>query len=52
MQLPQLNREIATTLHLSPRTVELHVARAMKRLGARTRSEAASLAVMHRLISP
>ncbi|MBW1595777.1 LuxR family transcriptional regulator [Streptomyces sp. JJ38] len=33
------NREIAATLHLSPRTVEQHVARAMRKLGARSRGE-------------
>lgn len=33
------NREIATTLHLSPRTVEQHVARAMRKLGTVTRQE-------------
>ncbi|GGV31109.1 helix-turn-helix transcriptional regulator [Streptomyces spectabilis] len=33
------NREIATTLHLSPRTVEQHVARAMRKLGIATRQE-------------
>jgi DNA-binding CsgD family transcriptional regulator len=31
------NREIATTLHLSPRTVEQHVARAMRKLGTASR---------------
>ncbi|MFF0206150.1 LuxR C-terminal-related transcriptional regulator [Streptomyces sp. NPDC005017] len=31
------NREIATTLHLSPRTVEQHVARAMRKLGTTSR---------------
>ncbi|MCI3935553.1 helix-turn-helix transcriptional regulator [Streptomyces sp. AN091965] len=35
------NREIATTLHLSPRTVEQHVARAMRKLGTATRQELA-----------
>ncbi|MEI5101742.1 LuxR C-terminal-related transcriptional regulator [Streptomyces sp. PmtG] len=33
------NREIATTLHLSPRTVEQHVARAMRKLGTATRQD-------------
>ncbi len=33
------NREIATTLHLSPRTVEQHVARAMRKLGAQCRKD-------------
>ncbi|MFD4370172.1 LuxR C-terminal-related transcriptional regulator [Streptomyces sp. NPDC058486] len=31
------NREIAHTLHLSPRTVEQHVARALRKLGAESR---------------
>ncbi|MFI8930790.1 LuxR C-terminal-related transcriptional regulator [Streptomyces sp. NPDC053474] len=35
------NREIAATLHLSPRTVEQHVARAMRKLGTATRQELA-----------
>ncbi|MEE1930209.1 LuxR C-terminal-related transcriptional regulator [Streptomyces sp. TRM 70351] len=35
------NREIATTLHLSPRTVEQHVARAMRKLGTTSRQDLA-----------
>ncbi|MFB6654164.1 LuxR C-terminal-related transcriptional regulator [Streptomyces microflavus] len=35
------NREIATTLHLSPRTVEHHVARAVHKLGALSRQDLA-----------
>ncbi|MFE3326991.1 LuxR C-terminal-related transcriptional regulator [Streptomyces sp. NPDC059176] len=35
------NREIATTLHLSPRTVEQHVARAMRKLGTPSRQDLA-----------
>jgi DNA-binding CsgD family transcriptional regulator len=35
------NREIATTLHLSPRTVEQHVARAMRKLGTQSRQDLA-----------
>ncbi|WP_413470997.1 LuxR C-terminal-related transcriptional regulator [Streptomyces peucetius] len=35
------NREIATTLHLSPRTVEQHVARAMRKLGTTSRQHLA-----------
>ncbi|MHB0906176.1 helix-turn-helix domain-containing protein [Streptomyces argenteolus] len=31
------NREIAATLHLPPRTVEQHVARAIQKSGARSR---------------
>lgn len=37
------NREIATTLHLSPRTVEQHVARALRKLGAASRRDLALL---------
>lgn len=33
------NREIATTLHLSPRTVEQHIARAMRKTGALSRQD-------------
>ncbi|HET6354167.1 helix-turn-helix transcriptional regulator [Streptomyces sp.] len=35
------NREIAATLHLSPRTVEQHVARALRKLGALSRKDLA-----------
>ncbi|WP_053929741.1 helix-turn-helix transcriptional regulator [Streptomyces sp. NRRL S-4] len=37
------NREIAMTLHLSPRTVEQHVARAMRKLGTTSRRRLAQL---------
>ncbi|MBB1260955.1 helix-turn-helix transcriptional regulator [Streptomyces alkaliterrae] len=33
------NREIGATLHLSPRTVEQHVARAMRKLGIQSRQD-------------
>ena len=36
----QTDKQIARDLHLSPRTVEMHVAGAMKALGAKTRAEA------------
>ncbi|MFE7521082.1 LuxR C-terminal-related transcriptional regulator [Streptomyces halstedii] len=36
------NREIAATLHLSPRTVEQHIARAMRKTGALSRRGLAS----------
>ncbi|MCX2970463.1 MULTISPECIES: helix-turn-helix domain-containing protein [Streptomyces] len=36
------NKEIASTLHLSPRTVEQHVARAMRKLGTASRQELAT----------
>ncbi|MEU5538564.1 LuxR C-terminal-related transcriptional regulator [Streptomyces sp. NPDC020362] len=35
------NREIAATLHLSPRTVEQHVARALRKLGVASRNDLA-----------
>jgi DNA-binding CsgD family transcriptional regulator/tetratricopeptide (TPR) repeat protein len=35
-----INKEIAERLNLSPRTVEMHVARALERLHCRTRAEA------------
>ncbi|MER7489567.1 helix-turn-helix transcriptional regulator, partial [Streptomyces sp. NPDC126497] len=35
------NREIATTLHLSPRTVEQHVARALQKTGVHSRQQLA-----------
>ncbi|MFC4493517.1 LuxR C-terminal-related transcriptional regulator [Streptomyces ovatisporus] len=38
------NREIAATLHLSPRTVEQHVSRAMRKLGVGLRQELAERA--------
>jgi DNA-binding CsgD family transcriptional regulator len=38
------NREIAATLHLSPRTVEHHVSRAMRKLGVVLRQELAARA--------
>ncbi|GAA2930786.1 LuxR C-terminal-related transcriptional regulator [Kitasatospora cinereorecta] len=37
------NRDIATTLHLSPRTVEQHVARAMRKLATPSRQHLAEL---------
>jgi pimeloyl-ACP methyl ester carboxylesterase/DNA-binding CsgD family transcriptional regulator len=42
----QTDKEIARLLSLSPRTVEMHVAAAMKALGGRTRAEAVHLATM------
>ncbi|WP_342673231.1 MULTISPECIES: helix-turn-helix transcriptional regulator [unclassified Streptomyces] len=36
------NREIAATLHLSPRTVEQHIVRAMRKTGALSRRGLAS----------
>ena len=38
------DKQIARTLDLSPRTVEMHVARALDALGCHTRAEAVHLA--------
>jgi DNA-binding NarL/FixJ family response regulator len=45
------DKEIAAFLHLSPRTVEMHVAMALDRLNCRTRSEAATRAAEHGWLS-
>jgi DNA-binding NarL/FixJ family response regulator len=37
------NREIATELYLSPRTVESHISNALRKLEGTTRSELAAL---------
>jgi DNA-binding CsgD family transcriptional regulator len=47
-----VTKAIGQRMGLSPRTVDVHIARAMRRLGARTRSEAASLAVLSGAVSP
>lgn len=44
------DKEIARALSLSPRTVEMHVARAIAALGARNRSDAVGRALQARLI--
>jgi pimeloyl-ACP methyl ester carboxylesterase len=44
------DKEIARALQLSPRTVEMHVARALAALGARNRSEAVSRALHWKLL--
>ncbi len=46
------DKEIARTLHLSPRTVEMHVGRLMATLHCRTRSEAVARAGELKLLSP
>jgi DNA-binding CsgD family transcriptional regulator len=46
------DKEIARALQLSPRTVEMHVARALAALGARNRSEAVSRAHQWKLLLP
>jgi pimeloyl-ACP methyl ester carboxylesterase/DNA-binding CsgD family transcriptional regulator len=46
----QTDKEIARRLALSPRTVEMHVARAIAALGARNRSDAVSRAHQARLL--
>jgi NarL family two-component system response regulator LiaR len=44
------NREIASELTLSPGTVRLHVSNILSKLGASNRTEAATLALKHKLI--
>jgi DNA-binding NarL/FixJ family response regulator len=39
------NREIAAALHLSPRTVEHHVSRMLRRVGAGSRAELAAVEI-------
>jgi pimeloyl-ACP methyl ester carboxylesterase/DNA-binding CsgD family transcriptional regulator len=46
----QTDKLIARELQLSPRTVEMHVASAMKALGSKTRSEAVRTATEHGLL--
>jgi pimeloyl-ACP methyl ester carboxylesterase/DNA-binding CsgD family transcriptional regulator len=46
------DKEIARLLNLSPRTVEMHVARALAALGARNRSEAVNRAHHWKLLPP
>ncbi len=46
------SKEIARRLGLSPKTVDLHIAAALDRLDARTRSEAVSQAIRRGLIRP
>jgi DNA-binding CsgD family transcriptional regulator len=44
-----ISKAIARRMGLSPYTVDMHIGQAMRKLGARTRSEAASLAVQRRI---
>ncbi len=44
------DKQIAQALHLSPRTVEMHAARALAALGCRTRAEAVRRATERRLL--
>lgn len=46
------NREIAERLTLSPATVRVYVSNILSKLGAKNRTEAASLALQHNLIPP
>jgi pimeloyl-ACP methyl ester carboxylesterase/DNA-binding CsgD family transcriptional regulator len=43
----QTDKQIARDLHLSPRTIEMHVAGAMKALGAKSRAEAVAKSSEH-----
>ena len=45
------NKEIATCLALSPGTVRIYVSTILSKLGVRNRTEAASLALQHHLVS-
>jgi pimeloyl-ACP methyl ester carboxylesterase/DNA-binding CsgD family transcriptional regulator len=45
------DKQIAQALQLSPRTVEMHAARALAALGCRTRAEAVRRATEHRLLA-
>lgn len=44
-----ISKAIARRMGLSPYTVDMHIGQAMRKLGARTRSEAASLVLQRRL---
>lgn len=46
------DKEIARTLSLSPRTIEMHVAGALKAMGCKTRAEAVHYAVQRGLLPP
>ena len=48
----QTDKQIARELTLSPRTVEMHVAGAMRALGSKTRAEAAHRASVQGLLPP
>ena len=45
------DKQIAAALQLSPRTVEMHAARALQALGCRNRAEAVRRATEHRLLA-
>jgi DNA-binding NarL/FixJ family response regulator len=45
------DKQIAAALRLSPRTVEMHAARALQALGCRTRAEGVRRATEQRLLS-
>jgi two-component system, NarL family, response regulator LiaR len=45
------NPEIAKVLHVSPATIKNHVSRILSKLGVTTRTEAAAIAVKHRLVN-
>lgn len=48
----ETDKQVAGALSLSPRTVEMHVAAALKALGCRTRAEAVHRATRLRLLQP
>jgi DNA-binding NarL/FixJ family response regulator len=45
------DKEIAAKLHISPRTVQVHVSRILEKLGVRTRARAAVWLIEHDLAS-
>ncbi len=45
--LGQTNKEIATSLEIAVKTVEVHKAKAMKRLGLESRAQVIRYAVLH-----
>ena len=52
MAVGRSNREIANELFISPKTASVHVSNILGKLGAASRSEAASKAHALRLVDP
>ena len=47
----QRNKQLAATMHISEHTAKFHVSSVMAKLGARTRTEAVTIGVMHGLVA-